>query len=327
MSDTGAMPLTPELVDAIREAAIQLEHDGRAAKAVRLLKELLKTGDSHVLPIEKARLRAALGGMVWKQGNVAKARVLAADAVRPAEESGSSEALSEALFTLGEVTYLEAAYMGRGELGDAMEHHRRALDIRRQVGDRRGESLSLSRMGVIHERMEQHDEALACYEEALAIAKELDFPEGMSRPYVHIGVAKDRAGDVQGALEEYRRSVAAVRRAHDVHALAFDLCNVAWAAYRLDGGLESALVLLSEALELAEGMRTKLAELRVHQVTGDVYAAAGRTDDTRREYEAAIEIGDTVGLARFADFVRERLASLDSLTAAESSMKRGHQTR
>ena len=315
MSDTRAMTLTPELVDAIREAAIQLEHDGRAAKAVRLLKELLKTGDSHVLPIEKARLRAALGGMVWKQGHVAKARVLAADAVRLAEECGSSAALSEALFTLGEVTYLEAAYMARGELADAMAHHLRALDIRRQLGDRRGESLSLSRIGVIYERMEQHDEARTCYEEALAIAEESDFPEGMSRPYVHIGVAKDRAGDVKGALDDYRRSVVAVRRAHDAHALAFDLCNVAWAAYRLDGDLETALELLREALEVAEGMRTKLAELRVHQVSGDVYAAAGRSDDARREYEVVMEIGEATGFARFAAYAHERLNALDSTTA------------
>lgn len=310
MSDSREVSMTPELVDAIREAAIQLEHDGRSARAIGLLKELLKAGNSRLQPIEKARLWTALGGMVWKQGNVAKARVLAADAVRLSEECGSAEALSEALFALGEVTYLEAAYMGRGELGDAMAHHRRALDLRREMGDRRGESLSLSRIGVIHERMEQHDEAQACYDEALRIAEEMDFPEGMSRPYVHIGVAKDRAGDLKGALDDYRRSVAAVRRAHDVHALAFDLCNVAWAAYRIDGELDPALALLHEALELAEGMQTKLAELRVHQVTGDVYAAAKQTDDAQREYEAAIEIGDAVGLARFAEFVRERLGAL-----------------
>ena len=310
MSDSRTIRLTPELVDAIREAAIQLEHDGRSPEAVCLLKRLLKAGNSHLQPIEKARLWAALGGMVWKQGHVAKARVLAADAVKLAEECGSPVALSEALFALGEVTYLEAAYMGRGELGDAMVHHRRALDLRREIEDRRGESLSLSRIGVIHERMDQHDEAQACYEEALGIAEDLGFLEGMSRPYVHIGVAKDRAGDVKGALEDYRRSVVAVRRAHDVHALAFDLCNVAWAAYRLDGELEAALALLSEALDLAQGMQTKLAELRVRQVTGDVYAAAGRSDDARREYEAAIEIGDAVDLTRFAAFVRERLSAL-----------------
>ena len=311
MPDTRTAPLTPGFVDAIRRAAIQLEHDGRSATAVRLLKELLNAGNSHLYPIEKARLWAALGGMIWKQGDVAKARVLATDAVKLAEGCDSSEALSEALFALGEVAYLEAAYMGRGELADAMVPHRRALDIRREAGDRRGESLSLSRIGVIHERMDRHDEAQACYREALGIAEELDFPEGMSRPYVHIGVAKDQAGDVEGALEDYQRSVAAVRRAHDVHALAFDLCNVAWASYRLDGELDPALALLDEALELAEGMQTKLAELRVHQVAGDVYAAAGRTDDARREYEVAIVVGDAVGLARFTGFVRERLGVLD----------------
>jgi tetratricopeptide (TPR) repeat protein len=307
LSENRTILLTSELVETIREAAIRLEHDGRSAKAVRLLERLLKAGNPSLQPVEKARLGAALGGMVWKQGHVAKARGLAAAAVELAEESGDAGALSEALFALGEVAYIEAVYMGRGELGDAMAHHRRALDVRRETGDRRGASLSLSRIGVIHERMDEHDEARACYEEALRIAEELDFPEGMSRPFVHLGAAKERAGDLAGALADYRRSVAAVRRAHDVHALAFDLCNVASAAYRLDGELEPAIERLREALDLAEGMGFKLAELRVHQVTGDVYAAAGRTEDARREYEAAIGIGVAAGFERFADFVRERL--------------------
>ena len=311
MPENRTKPLPPELVEAIREAAIRLEHDGRSAEAVRLLKRLLEAGDSELLPVEKARLWAALGAMVWKQGSVAKARVLAADAVELAAKCDSPETLAEALFSLGEVAYIEAAYVGRGELGDAMAHHLRALEIRREVGDRRGESLSLSRIGVIHERMDEHDEAQACYENALKIAEELDFPEGMSRPFVHIGAAKERAGDLSGALADYRRSVAAVRRAHDVHALTFDLCNVASAAFRLDGELESALELLREALQLAEGMEFKLGEIRVHQVTGEVYAAAERTEDARREYKAAVDIGDAAGLARFAAFVRARLAALD----------------
>jgi tetratricopeptide (TPR) repeat protein len=300
-----------ELFGVGREAAIQLEHDGRGEIAIRLLEELLKAGGSGLPEIEVARLRAALAGMLWKRGEVAKARALAADALKLAERAAHDEAQSEALFELGEVTYIEAAYMGRGSLDDALEAHRRALEIRCRIGDRRGESLSLSRIGVIHERMDEQDEAQACYERALGIAEELDFPEGMSRPYVHIGVAKQLAGDLVGALVDYRRSVAAVRRAHDVRALAFDLCNVAWTAHQLDGDLEAVLPLLAEAREYAEGMSFKLGELRVRQVTGDVYAAAGRSEDARREYEAAIGIGEAAELDRFVSFVRERLAELD----------------
>ncbi len=310
MSKAEIVNLSGELVAAIREAAVLLEHDGHAEPAIRLLKYLLKSGADRLPLVERARLRAALAGMVWKEGHTAKARVLAADAVRLAEEGGDATALSEASSSLGEVSYIEAAYMGQGDLSEALAHHERSLALRREIGDRRGESLALSRIGVIHERMDAHDRAQACYEQALGIAEELDFPEGMSRPYVHVGAAKERAGDLAGALADYRRSVAAVRRAHDVHALAFDLCNVAWAAVRLDGDLESALALLREALDYAERMNFKLAQLRVHQVTGEVYAAAGRRDDAAHEYEMAIDLGEGAGLCRFVAFVRERLDAL-----------------
>ncbi|MBU1049084.1 tetratricopeptide repeat protein [Candidatus Bipolaricaulota bacterium] len=318
MSEEKHVSLPVSLLVTIRESAIQLEHDGRASLAIRLLKQLLKDGDSHLPVAEKARSRAALGGMVWKQGSVGKAHALAADALSLAEECDDPMALSEALFVLGEVTYIEAAYMGRGDLDTAMTYHQRCLEMRLEVGNRHGESLSLSRIGVIHERRDEREEARACHETALAIAEELDFPDGMSRPLVHIGAAKETAGDLTGALADYQKSVAAVRRAHDVHALAFDLCNVAWATYRLDGELESALKLLSEALELAEGMGSKLAEMRVHQVTGEVCAVAGQSEKAKTEYEVAIDIGNTAGFMRFASFVQERLDELDGSTREET---------
>jgi len=303
-----------ELLSAARDAATQLEHDGRSDLAIRLLKGLLKgllkAGGVSCPDTEAARLRAALAGMIWKRGEMAKARALAADALKIAERDAHDEARSEALFVLGEVAYIEAAYMGRASLDDALEHHERALELRRRIGDHRGESLSLSRIGVIHERMDEPERARACYEEALRIAEESDFPEGMSRPYVHIGVAKELAGDMEGALADYRRSVAAVRRAHDVHALSFDLCNVASAGFRVEGDLHAAIELLREAREYAEGMRFELANVRVHQVTGDVYAAAGRPGDARQEYEAAIAIADAADLAPFAAYVREKMAAI-----------------
>ncbi len=302
--------LATELVTAIREAAIQLEHDGRPEPAIRLLKDVLRLGDARLPTVDTTRLRAALAGMLWKRGRMEKARVLATDAVKLAEEVGNPEALSEALFALGEVTYIEAAYMGRGTIDEALELHLRALDLRCEMGDRRGESLSLARIGVIHERRDEHDRAQARYEQALRIAEEIDFPGGTFRPLVHIAVAKDRGGDLPGALVEHRKSLAAARRARAAYALTFALSNVAVTAHRLDGKLDSALELLDEAEGLAREIDAKLSLCRVPLMRGDVYGAAGLEEEARRAYEASIRAAEAAGFLPLVEYVNERLARL-----------------
>ncbi|MBU1049085.1 tetratricopeptide repeat protein [Candidatus Bipolaricaulota bacterium] len=310
MSRKQSTGLSQNLVSLIRKAAVQLEHDGRASLAIRLLKQLLKDGDSHLPVAEKARLRATLGGMVWKRGSVEKAHALAADALSLAEECDDPLALSEALFVLGEVTYIEAAYMGWGDLDTAMTYHQRCLKMHLEAGNRHGESLSLSRIGVIHERRGDQEEAETCYEAALLIAEELDFSEGMFRPLVHIGLAKDRAGDLSGALVNHRRSLATARCAHDVHSLTFGLCNVAEVGFRHDGRLEPALALLREALELAKRMDFRLALCRVPLMTGEVYLEAGMPQDAEREFEQSLHVAEAESFPRFITYLGERINKL-----------------
>ncbi len=311
--DEKTAPVPLELAAAVREAAVQLHHDGRGALAVRLLRRLLDEGAEPAVPAESARWTAALSEMVWVRGGMAEARELAEHAAALAEESGDPTALSEAVFALGEAVYHETAFYGRGEYAASMAHHRRALDLRRAAGDRRGESLSLSRIGVIHERLGEHDRAAKCYEEALQIAGELDFPKGAFRPLVHFGLAKDRAGDLPGALGDHRASLAAARRAHDVHALTFALCNVAETAYRNDRKLGPPLELLREALDLARGMDFRFGLCRVPLMTGEVYAEAGLPEDARREYAEALRVAEEEGFPRFVGYARERLDGLDGV--------------
>ena len=136
MSDTKSKAISQELASLISKAAIQLEHDGRGSLAVALLRQLLEGGISHLPIAEQSHLRAGLSGIVWKQGYVTEGRELADSAVALAEECADPEALSDALFSLGEVIYIEEAYMGNLDLGQAMVHHQRCLEVRRKIGDR-----------------------------------------------------------------------------------------------------------------------------------------------------------------------------------------------
>jgi hypothetical protein len=60
----------------------------------------------------------------------------------------------------------------RGRPGPAAEHHQRALDVLREIGEREGQALALNGLGEAAEAADRPAEALAYHTEAWAIATE-----------------------------------------------------------------------------------------------------------------------------------------------------------
>jgi tetratricopeptide (TPR) repeat protein len=60
---------------------------------------------------------------------------------------------------------------------EAAEHCRRALEIRRQVGDRFGEATTLALLGRLLHGQERHAEAREYWTMAMRIFEDLDAPE------------------------------------------------------------------------------------------------------------------------------------------------------
>ena len=308
--------MVSQLVAAIREAAIQLEHDGRSGLARDLAEALLQDERLGAPLAEQAHAHTLLANVELRQGAFGFAAEHATEAVALAERSGDSEALSAALYALGEVEYLEGAWRETKPLDEALRLHERCLEIRREADDLAGVSVSLSRIGVIHERLGDQDRAVACYEESLKAAESADFIEGTSRNLVHLGAAEDRAGNLEAALDYYERSVLASRPSHDVRALTFDLGNVASALARSGGDLTKASECLVEARSLAEGMDWKLGLIRVMQIEAYVSKAGGDTRAARTSLQTAADLSRRYG---FAPFERRLSEQIEELEEAASS--------
>jgi tetratricopeptide (TPR) repeat protein len=64
-----------------------------------------------------------------------------------------------------------------GQFTDALHYHQQALPIRREVGDRHGEGLTLTNLGLTYQAVGRLVEVLTCQQQALAAFIQTDAAE------------------------------------------------------------------------------------------------------------------------------------------------------
>ena len=87
-----------------------------------------------------------------------------------------------------------ATLRGQGRLEDAVEPIEEALQIFRRVGDRRGEAVTLNRLGLTQARIGDEAGALDSYEAAVAILTELGDSHGAGRVLANLGALQRGQG-------------------------------------------------------------------------------------------------------------------------------------
>ena len=151
--------------------------------------------------------RATEAVALLKLGSVARERadfdaadallVRASDALGAVEDPRRSPVLDE----IGRVL------LARGDPAGARERFRAALTSARQVGDRRGEAVSLYDLGRAAAALEDGDDALACLGEAVEVATELEADElaalaQVAKAELHLAGGDRKAADAALAAAE-----------------------------------------------------------------------------------------------------------------------------
>jgi signal transduction histidine kinase len=88
---------------------------------------------------------------------------------------------AEALFSLGRLYTLQSKYP------KALETHKKALGITRELGDKYSEALSLNDIGILYGLMKNNEKSFSNHEVALEIRKSLQDKAGMAESYNNIG--------------------------------------------------------------------------------------------------------------------------------------------
>ena len=98
-------------------------------------------------------------------------------------------------------------YQVQGRWDDAIAAYEQSLAIYRSLGDRHGEGATLNNLGVVYRNQGRWDNAIAAYEEALAICRSLGDRHGEGQTLTNLGVLYERQGDPERAATLYAEAL------------------------------------------------------------------------------------------------------------------------
>ena len=256
-------------------------------------------------PAALARVLIARGN-VWISQTTAtntgydEADSAAAMALRLAERSADSALVADATDLTGRVLYSRKINLEQGDYEQALERFRRALDLRKAVGDTRGVVESMFRVGLIHERRDESDQASALYERALRLAGDR-YPLERSNLTRHLAYQRMGEGELDRALQLFVQSLELRDEAGFILTRPSALTSIA-DLYRRKGDLTQSMSYGRRALDEATRLGATRFQVGALISLGQTHAAGGAREAAlehlRRADSLAARIGDVSGVER-----------------------------
>lgn len=176
--------------------------------------EALKASAALYTDLGDERNRAAVlsrqAYLAWTQRDFQRARDLAEAVLATAQgASGTEDARAYARLVLGAIAY-EAR-----DWETAYEHFQTTYDLWTQLGDQRMVGTALLNRALALQQMERYAEALALYEDMLALMDAIGDIRNWGIANLNLGILHRRRGAHEDALAAYRQAERVFRRLHN----------------------------------------------------------------------------------------------------------------
>ncbi len=212
----------------------------------------------------------------------------------------------------GEAEAVNALGIGYGRLGqtaDAEEQYRRAVDLRRSVGNRRGVATSLRNLANLLAQRGAFEDAGAALDEARALYVELGDRAGLAGLDNERGLLAEERGDYRAALDSFRLALQGWERAGERHGVAEALNNIGFAHYQL-GAYDDAQAYWLRAADGYRDLGADTGVIRTGQNLGLLAIARGRWDEAQRRQSDALLHAQRKQMAEEAAVGHRNLAEL-----------------
>ncbi len=254
--------------------------------------------------------------------------------IRSGDDNGGLDFLSRALPLATELdnqqekaSILQAtgiAYAALNRPDDALRNYQESLEIKKQIGDKRGEAASLEQIADLQNQGGKPAEALSTYNQALALRRELGDQAGIARSLIDIGGFYHDRAQPGKALEQYTQALSIERQLGDQNLQAMCLHNIG--SIKMDqGAYQDSLTYLEQAYELRQKLNVPgdLAD-SLHDLA-ETNARLGQFDTALSDYLKAIDIYRSInnqqGVATESNGMAKIFAAQARYGAALSSMK------
>jgi tetratricopeptide (TPR) repeat protein len=190
------------------------------------------------------------------------------------------------------------AFGALGESRRAIEYHQQALEISRQIGDRRAEEQHLGNLGSAHGELGEAVRAIEYLEQVLTIAREFGDRLSEGKVLANLGTAYIAIGETRRGLDQQEQALVIFQEAGDRHIEGQILCNVG-NAYSELGEPRRAVECHEQALALARQLGDRHMEGKILGNLGKTYGDLGEPkraiDLFQRRLVIARELGDRRG--------------------------------
>ncbi|MBE9116965.1 CHAT domain-containing protein [Lusitaniella coriacea LEGE 07157] len=182
-------------------------------------------------------------------------------------------------------------YNSLGEYEKAIEFHQQSLTLVREIGNRAGESVSLNNLGLVYESLGEYEKAIEFYQQSLAIKREIDNFVGAINSLNNLGNVYNSLGEYEKAIEFHQKSLILAREIGDRTGESNSFNNLGL-VYNSLGEYEKAIEFHQQSLAIKQEIGNRAGESNSFNNLGLVYESLG-------QYEKAIEFHQqSLALAR-----------------------------
>ena len=213
----------------------------------------------------------------------------------------------------GEAETVNALGVGYGRLGqtaDAAEQYRRAIALRRTLGNRRGLATSLRNLANVLSLTGDYAAADRALREAGDINAQIGDREAHAAVDNELGLLAEERGDHRAALDAFKRALRTWQDMDDRHGAADALNNIGFAHYQL-GGYGDAEVYWRQAADAYDALGERTGRVRTLQNLGLLATARGRWREARRSLEESLRESERQQMLEEAAVSRRNLAELE----------------
>lgn len=266
-----------------------------------------------LLPKHLAKIQLILAEIYIRRAQWANARELLDQARTIAQNMDNKMMLATIHYLQGEIQYYHSFMMHEGDYQAALEEHNLALSLREQIGDKKGITHSLSRIGVIHERLGDHETAKSCYDRAVQISDEIDYPLGSERAITHLAARFEREGNLEQALHYHNKAMDITDNGVDFESTVFSLVNIGYTQFCIDGDSEKYKNTLTKALDYAKELGQKVAIGFFYYRFSQLYIQLKDKENALKYNKELVEFAKSVQFPKLVEWANEQLSTINTL--------------
>lgn len=189
---------------------------------------------------------------------------------------------------------LGSIYNALGKKVEALKYYAQALDIFKEIGDAKGEGITLSNIGRVYSALGEKMEALRYYKRALSILAKIGEDGGKGTTLSHLGRVYSALGQQNKARGYYEQALGLLQNAKDYSGQGVTLSYLG-RVYGMLGLREQALSYCEQALLILREIGDRRGEGRALDNLGRVYNVMRQYEDAKRSFEQALSIAREVG--------------------------------